>query len=154
MKRQFKIAIILLLIIAVTGIYYGKNIYAKKGVEAAKITSRLDEIVKVHNGELKKPVVMELATTTCPNCVEMYPIMERISEKYGDRAIIGVVYLDDKEIEEQARYLAKKYSVMYVPTMVFLDKDGKVVSRKVGAMTEQEIINILNEMGVEEIGAK
>lgn len=154
MKKQYKASIIILLIIVVAGIYYGKNVYNKKNTGQVKVTSRIEEIMKVHNGELKKPVVMELATTTCPNCVEMYPIMERINQKYGDRAIIGVVYLDDKEIEEQAIDLTRRYSVMYVPTMIFLNSEGKVVARKVGVMTEQEIVDIVAEMGVKEIGVK
>lgn len=148
MKNQFKIAITIILIIAVAGIYYGKNIYGKKDKLETSITNRIEDIMKVHNGELKKPVIMQLSTKTCPNCVEMYPIMNSINEKYGDRVIVGVVYLDDKKILDTAMKLARKYEVMYVPTIVFLDKDGRVVSKKVGVMTEEEILDILSKMEV------
>nr|WP_242971104.1 hypothetical protein [Clostridium botulinum] len=35
-----------------------------------------------------------------------------------------------------------------VPTQVFLDKEGKVFFRHEGMLTKEEIVDILNKMGV------
>lgn len=149
MKNSVKIGIIVVLILAVAGIYYGKNIYGKKGAESGSaITNKIDEIIKIQDGKVNKPVVMELSTTTCPNCKEMYPIMESVNKKYGDKAVVGVIYLDDKRTQEKAMDFAKKYSVRVVPTIVFLDEYGQQVIRHEGTMSEEQIINILNQIGV------
>lgn len=84
MKKWTKITIVVVLFMAVVGIYYGKNIYFKKGNEQVALTNNLDKIIAVEKGEIKKPVVMELATTTCPACAQMYPVMEKIDKKYID----------------------------------------------------------------------
>ncbi|QGU93869.1 thioredoxin fold domain-containing protein [Clostridium bovifaecis] len=148
MRKEAKVAIILVLILVIGGLYYSKNISGKKNINKAGITTRVDEIIKVEKGELKKPAIMQLSTTTCPACREMYPIMESIDKKYGDKVVVGIVYLDDKEISDQASYLAKKYSVMVVPTIVFLDEYGQQLIRHEGFLSEEEITNILNQMGV------
>lgn len=148
MRREAKVAIIIVLILIIAGLYYRKNIVGKKSVNEAGITTRVDEIIKVEKGEIKKPAIMQLSTTTCPACREMYPIMESIDKKYGDKVVVGIVYLDDKKISDQASYLAQKYSVMVVPTIVFLDEYGQQLIRHEGFLSEEEITDILNQMGV------
>lgn len=149
MKRKAKIIIIASLIVAIAGIYYGKNIYGKKdNGNRAELIDRVDEILKVEKGELRKPAVIQLSTTTCPTCRLMYPIIENIDKKYGEKAVVGIVYLDDRNIEEQAMYLAQKYSVMVVPTIVILDEYGQQVIRHEGFISEEQISDILNQMGV------
>lgn len=148
MRREAKIAIIIVLILIIAGLYYRKNIVGKKSVNEAGITTRVDEIIKVEKGEIKKPAIMQLSTTTCPACREMYPIMESIDKKYGDKVVVGIVYLDDKKISDQASYLAQRYSVMVVPTIVFLDEYGQQLIRHEGFLSEEEITDILNQMGV------
>lgn len=149
MKKWTKITIIVILLMAVVGIYYGKNVYFKKGNEQAALTNNLDKIIAVEKGEVKKPVVMELATTTCPACAQMYPVMEKIDKKYKDKLIAGVVYLDDSNIQEKAEEYAEKYSIRVVPTMIFLDANGKLFLRQEGYMSEEEVTEVLKAMGVE-----
>ncbi len=42
----------------------------------------------------------------------------------------------------------EKYKVSVVPTQVFLDKSGKVFLTHEGMLTKDEIIDIINKMGV------
>ncbi len=149
MKKWTKITIIVVLFMAVVGIYYGKNVYFKKGNEQAALTNNLDKIIAVEKGEVKKPVVMELATTTCSTCVQMYPVIESINKKYKYKLIAGVVYLDDSNIEEKAVEYAEKYSIRVVPTMIFLDTNGKLFLRQEGYMSEEEVTEVLKAMGLE-----
>jgi|GEM_PF-924928 len=149
MKKSMKIGIVVLIIIAIAGIYYGKNFSSKNTVDnSSKITENVDQIIKVKNGEIKKVVVMQLSTSTCPACRAMYPIMESINKKYGNKIITGVVYLDDKSIEKQAMQLANDYSVRVVPTIVILDEQGQQLIRHEGILEEAQIVNILSQMGV------
>lgn len=153
MKKYMKIGIVVLLVIAIGGIYYVKNFSSKNTTKntidnSSKITENVDEIMKVKNGEIKKIVVMQLSTSTCPACKEMYPIMESINKKYGDKIITGVVYLDNRSIEKQAMQLANDYSVRVVPTIVVLDEEGQQVIRHEGILEEAQIVSILSQMGV------
>ncbi|MCY6370187.1 thioredoxin family protein [Clostridium ganghwense] len=149
MKSWTKVTIIVVLLLAVVGIYYGKNIYFKKDAGESAVSSNLENIIQVEKGELKKPVVMELSTTTCPVCVKMYPIMESIDKKYKDKVVVGVVHLDDEKIQEKAIEYAQKYSVRVVPTMIFMDENGETFLRQEGYMSEEEISKVLKAMGVE-----
>lgn len=149
MKKWTKITIIIVLFMAVVGIYYGKNVYFKKDNKQPALTNNLDKIIAVEKGEVKKPVVMELATRTCPTCIQMYTVMESIDKKYKDKSIAGVVYLDNSNIQEKAVEYAEKYSIRVVPTMIFLDANGKLFLRQEGYMSEEEVTEVLKAMGVQ-----
>jgi thiol-disulfide isomerase/thioredoxin len=56
----------------------------------------------------------------------MEPVMAQLEEEYGDR----VDFLAYNGLQERGK--ADKYGVMAYPTLVFLDANGKVVSKAVG----------------------
>lgn len=59
------------------------------------------------------------------------------------------MYLDDSDIQEKAEEYAEKYSIRVVPTMIFLDANGKLFLRQEGYMSEEELTEVLKAMGVE-----
>jgi thioredoxin-like negative regulator of GroEL len=62
----------------------------------------------------------------------MVPIVTRVAEEYEGRALVGTV-----DTRAQGS-LAAAYGVNLVPTFVFF-KNGREVSRIVGAMTYEEL---------------
>lgn len=75
--------------------------------------------------ESGKVVVIDFWATWCGPCVKLGPIVEELSEKYGDKAIIGKINIDE-ETE-----IVSENGIRSVPTVLFF-KDGEVAARSVG----------------------
>jgi thioredoxin 1 len=89
-----------------------------------------------------KLVVIDFsAEAWCNPCRIISPIIDKLSEKYIDKVIIGKINIDNNTV------LATKYSVRGIPTVLFI-KNGEVVDKIVGAGTEsayeQKIENLIN----------
>ncbi len=75
----------------------------------------------------------------CQPCKMMEPVMESISEEFGDEAFIGKVNVDEE------RDAATKYQVSSIPSILFF-KDGELVDKTVGAMPEEELKDKIREL--------
>jgi thioredoxin 1 len=62
----------------------------------------------------------------------MMPDFEKVSEEYGDRAVFGVVNVD-----EQKKF-AITNKVVSIPVLLFY-KDGALVDRVVGAIDAEQL---------------
>lgn len=80
-----------------------------------------------------KPILVDFFATWCGPCNMLSPILENISNTRADFDIAKV------NIDE-LRELAIDYEVEVVPTLLIF-KTGKVVGRIEGLVSEQEIIN-------------
>ena len=49
-------------------------------------------------------------------------------------------------IDAAAQEKIKKYNVKSVPTIVFIDKEGKMIAQEVGAMSEETLVLHLEEL--------
>ncbi|MEW8994254.1 thioredoxin [Clostridium sp.] len=77
-------------------------------------------------------VLVDFFATWCGPCQRLSPVLEDIQGDFD-----GKIKFLKSDIDE-SRSLAKKYSVMSVPTMVVL-KDGIPVDRMVGYMSPEDI---------------
>jgi len=77
-------------------------------------------------------VLVDFFATWCGPCQRLTPVLEDIQGDFD-----GKVKFLKSDIDE-SRSLAKKFSVMSVPTMVVL-KDGIPVDRMVGYMSPEDI---------------
>lgn len=75
--------------------------------------------------ESGKVVVIDFWATWCGPCMKLGPVVEELAEKYGDRAVIGKINID-----EESDIVAEN-RIRSIPTVLFF-KDGKVKDRSVG----------------------
>jgi len=113
-----------------------------------------------------KPVIIDFTASWCIPCKTFNPILEQTYEKYKDQVIIKIIDADEH------KDLVSKLPIRAIPTQLFFNKDGspydpsklgiigfrgysKENSDKIdltvheGAFTEEELIVVLKDMGVD-----
>lgn len=91
-----------------------------------------------------KPVVLDFSSEMCLECKEFSQILQPEEKKYSNKIFFKniIINSDDKETKE----LLKKYNVKVVPTLVFIDKQGKVVRTTEGSIPKSTLENYLNQL--------
>jgi thioredoxin 1 len=84
----------------------------------------------------KKPVVLVFSAIWCGPCQALLPILEKVSENYGELIQIYKVIVD-KEPE-----LTEAHNITAVPTILVF-KNGVESKRLVGLVTFDDIIQII-----------
>lgn len=104
-----------------------------------------------------KPVVLNFWASWCPPCKSEMPVFNKVSEELGDDVVFMMVDLVDgfQETQEKgAEYVAAEgfsfpvyydtkqeaalaYTVMSIPTTIFVDKDGFIAATAKGAIDEE-----------------
>ncbi|OYT36860.1 thiol reductase thioredoxin [Candidatus Pacearchaeota archaeon ex4484_71] len=102
-----------------------------------------DKIPELTNGEFEKftkegfTFISFHAEWHMPS-VMMGPIIEDLSEEFGDKIKFGKV-----EVEDNSE-LAEKFGVNTIPSFM-LFRDGIILEQVVGSLTQEELGNILRE---------
>jgi len=85
----------------------------------------------------KKPVILEISSTSCPPCLVMIPTLISIAKNYSDIKVASVG-IDEPNLDKVKATLP----IQAFPTF-FLVKDGKIVDRLVGVVKEEELLAAL-----------
>ena len=83
-------------------------------------------------------VLVDFFATWCGPCRMQAPILERVKEELGDQVEIYKLDVDENE------QTAKQFGVMSIPTLV-LFKDGKEVAKNVGLMSQEAVVDLIDE---------
>lgn len=83
-----------------------------------------------------KPVFIDFWAEWCAPCKMYSPIFEKAAEKFEGSAVFAKVNVDESES------LALANSIVSIPTTLVF-KDGKEITRRVGAMTLGEFSQLI-----------
>jgi thioredoxin 1 len=97
----------------------------------------------VETEELKLPTLLELGSDTCIPCRRMQPILAELRSEYAGQ--FRVEYVDIRK----DRGTGEKYRVRVMPTQIFLNAEGRVLSRHEGFCPKADILAKWAELGVE-----
>jgi thioredoxin 1 len=89
-----------------------------------------------------KPAFVSFGADTCIPCQTMKPFREAVAEKYGER--LNVVYVHVNEEPE----LSSRYGVRFIPHVIFFDADGREVHAESGLMSQEQIEEWVQKIGV------
>ncbi len=89
------------------------------------------------------PALMTFTSSMCMDCQKMKALIKEVEPNYNGKInFITVNALDkDRKIKEAI----KRYHVVLVPTMIFLDENGNELNKIEGAITKEQLINELEE---------
>ena len=97
-----------------------------------KITKENFETEVIENS---KPVLLDFWAEWCPPCRMIAPVLENIGQEQ-EEFVIGKINVDEE------RGLAQEFHVANIPTLIVM-KDGVEVNRSVGAVSKQEILDLV-----------
>ena len=86
--------------------------------------------------ESGKTVVIDFWATWCGPCMKLGPVIEELAEKFGDKAVIGKLNIDEND------ELPVEQKVRNIPTVLFF-KDGELKQRSVGYVGLADLEKIL-----------
>lgn len=81
--------------------------------------------------------LLDLWAPWCVPCKMMEPIIKELEEELKGRVDVVKINVDENNEE------ASKYGVMSIPTYIVI-KDNKEVGRKVGMISKEELVKLLN----------
>lgn len=84
-----------------------------------------------------QPVLVDFWAEWCAPCRMLSPVIDEVAGRYGDKARVGKVNIDEQP------ELAQRFSVMSIPTLI-LFKDGTATSRSVGVVAKEKISDMID----------
>ena len=96
-------------------------------------TEKFDELLK--GG---KPVVCDFFATWCGPCRMLAPVIDGLSQSFGDKAVFVKV-----DVDENAE-LSVRYGIMSIP-LVAIFKNGELAAKSRGYISKTEAEKFLND---------
>ena len=89
-----------------------------------------------------KVVMLELGSVGCKECEKMKLVIKKLRTEFA--GTLEVIVIDVRK----NKIAADTYDVFFLPTQVFLDKDGKEFHRHYGFYSYEEIEPVLKKAGL------
>lgn len=139
-NKYVKILIIILIVLAVLGIFIYKKVIIDNNPDKEKIENLKTSIVeKSESAEVKK--VLDFKSETCLPCKQMEVLLKELKDEFNGK--VEIISIDIDEFHD----IAGKYSIMYTPTVVFLDENDKEISRYVGFIGKSKLKKAIENGG-------
>ncbi len=90
--------------------------------------------------ESGKPVVIDFWATWCGPCMAMAPVIDKLSEEYEGKAVVGKYNVDEEGD------LSTEYRIMSLPTILFFKNGEKTTIRLAGSQTESTLREKIEEL--------
>lgn len=83
--------------------------------------------------------LVDFWATWCPPCRIQGPILDKLADNIGSKALISKVDVD------QEQELAQRFMIRSIPTLI-LFKDGKQIETMVGVQSQEALTEKINQL--------
>ena len=87
----------------------------------------------------EKLVIVDFWAEWCGPCKAITPVLDEISNEFGDKVLIGKVNVD--EVKE----LPVKYGIRSIPTLLFFS-NGEITRQEVGLQSKQTLVDNITQI--------
>ena len=87
----------------------------------------------------EKLVIVDFWAEWCGPCKAITPVLDEISNEFGDKVLIGKVNVD--EVKE----LPVKYGIRSIPTLLFFS-NGEITRQEVGLQSKQTLVDNITKI--------
>ncbi len=84
-----------------------------------------------------KPKMLKFSSPMCSDCKKVSTEMVSVIPDYKDAVTFEEINVTDGSKESAAK--VRDYRVTVVPTLIFVSKDGRIIHKEEGFLTEREI---------------
>lgn len=113
-----------------------ENIKSKTAVKN-NVTDEILAVTHTNPATSAKPKVLKFSSPMCSDCKKIQTEMVKVVPDYKDAVTFEEINVTDGSKESVAS--VKDYRVTVVPTLIFIAKDGNIVRKVEGFLTESEI---------------
>ncbi len=107
------------------------------------IMSRKAADISAMAKESNIPTLMTFTSSMCIDCQKMKGILKEVEPQYqGKINFVGINALDKNR---KVQHYIKKYHVVLVPTLIFLDENGNETNKLEGFIPKEELIKEIEE---------
>ncbi|MGN0018814.1 MAG: thioredoxin family protein [Candidatus Gastranaerophilaceae bacterium] len=96
---------------------------------------------KVVSGQ---PQVIKFSSKLCIDCKKLKKEFDIVAPKYRDR--ISILEYDVQENSKEIQSAINQHNVSLVPTVIYINKNGKVVNRTEGYVSQSDLEKCFNEL--------
>lgn len=90
----------------------------------------------------EKPLVIDFASPLCLECKQLAKVLDSVIPKYKAKVDFQKINVNTSSSQS----LINKYKINVVPTLVFVNKSGKVVRKTEGMMTESKLDSYMKSL--------
>ena len=87
----------------------------------------------------EKLVIVDFWAEWCGPCKAITPILDEISNEFGDKILVGKVNVD--EVKE----IPVKYGIRSIPTLLFFS-NGEITRQEVGLQSKQTLVDNITQI--------
>lgn len=87
--------------------------------------------------------ILVFVSSNCPHCPKAEQAVKKLAPHYSEH---GLSYKKVRTKTSEGQELASRYGIRGLPTILFVDGEGKEMGRKTGAPDEDKLRNDIEKM--------
>ena len=109
----------------------------RSGPETRLLATNLGLLMRQRGigGPEAMPAVLNFYASWCEPCKQLKPLFDKAKTQYGDKVTFMSINVDDPSNDQ----IMDQYEVSPIPTVIFINKDGEVVSYALGFSGDKPI---------------
>src|SRR5574344_699575 len=111
---------------------------------AYAILSRSDMSIASKTTSTKKAQIIKFTSTMCLDCQKINGVMKQVYPTYSNKITLIEIHVQtDTPYNKQ---MIQKYNVTLVPTLVFINSNGKKIARTEGYLDKNQLTKYMKEL--------